>query len=99
MTVPLGSAERLLGVGEDVVPEARLEMALQLRQVEARGRALGHDRLGVVEDVEAEIEQRGRHRLAVDQEVVLGQVPAARAHQQDGRLVGQLVGLAGGRRP
>ena len=29
--------------------------------------------------------------------MILGQVPAARAHQQDGRLVGQLVGLAGGR--
>ena len=62
----LGQPQLLLGVGEDVVPEPRFEMALQLRQVEAGRRALGHDRLGVVEDVEAEIEQRCRHRLAID---------------------------------
>jgi hypothetical protein len=42
----------------------------------------------------AEIEQRAGHRLAVHQQVLLVQVPAARAHQQGGDLVVELVLLA-----
>jgi hypothetical protein len=34
--------------------------------------------LGVVEEVEAKVEERTRHGLAVDQHVALGQVPATR---------------------
>ena len=54
---------------------------------------LRHQRLGVVEEEQAEIEQRAGDRLAVDQEVLLVQVPAARAHQQRRDLVVQLVVL------
>ena len=80
-------AELALRVGEDVVPEPGLEMALQLGQVEGRRRALRHLGLGVVEEVEAEVEQRAGHRLAVDDHMAFGQMPAARAHHQHGGLV------------
>jgi hypothetical protein len=47
-----------------------------------------------VEEVEAEVEQRARDGCAVDLHVLLGQVPAARAHQQHGGLLVQRVLLA-----
>ncbi len=68
MNVPVGEAELLLGGQEDLVPQPRLEVALQLGQIEGGRRALRQLRLGVVEDIEAEIEQRARHLLAVDRE-------------------------------
>ena len=89
--------ERGLGVGEDVGPEARLQMALHLRQVEV-GAGAGVDlRLGVVEEVEAEVEQRPGHLLAVDRGVGLRQVPSARPDDQGRDLVLQRIGLARGR--
>ncbi len=90
----VGQAEPLLGHNEDVVPQAGLQMALQLGQIEIGAGVAGQQVAGVVEEVEAEVEQRGRHRLAVDEQVLLIQVPAARAGQQHGRLLVQLVGLA-----
>jgi len=50
--------------------------------------------VGVVEEVEAEVEQRTGDGLAVQQEVLLVQMPAARADEQHGRLVIKPVGLA-----
>jgi hypothetical protein len=47
-----------------------------------------------VEEVEAEVEQAAGDRRAVDQHVLLGQVPAARAHEQRRGLLGQRVLLA-----
>ena len=44
-----------------------------------------------MEGEQAEVDQRAGHRLAVDAQVLLGQVPAARAHQQRRDLVAQLV--------
>ena len=88
-------AERLLGVGEDLVPQPRLEMALELRQVEVGPAAGGERGLRIEEEVEAEIEQRARHRLAVDDEMLLGQMPAARPDEQHRRLGAELVVLAG----
>ena len=59
--------ERRLGVDEDVVPEPRLGVALELGQVEVRP-APATERLGaVVEQVQPEVEQAGRHRRAVDE--------------------------------
>ena len=93
---PVRHAERLFGVGEGVIPQPRLEMGLHLGQVEGGRRALGDLGRGIVEDVEAEIEQRPAHRLAVDLDVALGQVPAARTHHQHRRVGLQRIGLAGG---
>ena len=69
-------------------------MALELRQIEGGRRAGRHLRLGAMEDVEAEVEQRAGHFLAVDGDVPLGQVPAARAHHQHRRIALEGVGLS-----
>ena len=37
-------------------------------------------------DMQAEIEQAGRHRAAINCDIVLGQVPAARTYQHGRRL-------------
>ena len=88
---PLRHAEPLLRPDEDVVPEPRLEVRLELRQVEPRAAAVV-----VAEEVEAEVEQARRHRRAVDLEVPLLQVPAARPHEQGRRLLVQAVLLLAG---
>ena len=49
-----------------------------------------------MEEVEAEVEQAGRDGLAVDLEVPLDEVPAARPHEQRRHLVVQAVALAVG---
>ena len=69
-------------------------MALHLGQVEVRAGAAAERFLGIVEEVEAEIEQRARHWLAVDHHVLLEQMPAAGANEQRRDLVVQLIGLA-----
>ena len=61
-------------------------MRLELRQVEEAAAAVV-----VAEEVEAEVEQAGRDRRAVDLEVPLLEVPAARTHEQRRRLVVQRV--------
>ena len=47
--------------------------------------------LGVVEKEETEIEERAGDRLAVDQKMLFGQMPAARADHQGGRVLAELV--------
>ena len=91
MIVPRGDAELLLRPDEDVVPEPRLEVRLELRQVEEAAAAVV-----VAEEVEAEVEQAGRDRRPVDLEVPLLEVPAARAHEQRRDLVVQRVLLLAG---
>ncbi|CAH1668847.1 hypothetical protein CHELA40_13198 [Chelatococcus asaccharovorans] len=93
----LGDAQHLFRMGEDIVPEPRLHMALHLREIESRCRALRNDVLGIVEDIEAEIEQRAGYRRAVDRHMLLQEMPAARTDDQRRRLVRELVRLAGGR--
>ena len=90
-----GDAGGGLGVDEDVVPEAGLEVALQLRQVEVRAGPAAQRLGGVVEEVEAGIEQAGRDRPAVHQQVALLEVPAARPHEEGRRPLVQAVGLLG----
>ena len=54
-------------------------------------------RCGLVpQEIEPEVEERGRHRPAVDLEVPLLEMPAARAHEQDGDLVVERVALLAG---
>ena len=69
----------ILREAEDVVPEPRLEVALELREVEVRPRPALEQPLGVAGEVDAEVEEPGRDVLAVDDDVALLQVPAARA--------------------
>ena len=88
--------ERLFGMREDVVPQPRLGVALELRQVEVRAGSAVEQAAPVMEEVEAEIEQAGRDGLAVDLEVPLDQVPATRPDEQRRHLVVQAVALAVG---
>ena len=58
----LGQAHEPLGLGEHLVPEPGLEMALELGQVEVGAAAPGQQLTGVVVEVEGEVEQARRHR-------------------------------------
>src|SRR5262249_61770054 len=87
-------AELVLGQQEGVVPETGLEVALDLRQVEVRAAPAVEKLPAVVEEVQREVEDARRHRLAVDEHVLLEEVPAAWAHDQRRRLVDEPVLLA-----
>ena len=83
---PARDTEPVLREAEDVVPEARLEVRLELRQVEVAPVAAV-----VAEEVEAEVEERPGDRLAVDLEVALDEMPAARADEEHCHLVREPV--------
>mmetsp|Transcript_33577 Transcript_33577/g.54619 ORF Transcript_33577/g.54619 Transcript_33577/m.54619 type:complete len:340 (-) Transcript_33577:492-1511(-) len=82
-----GHAQVALGSQEDVVPEPGLQVALQLGQVEVGARAARQQPERVVVQVQPKVEERARHWPAVDSDVRLVQVPAARAAQQRGQLL------------
>ena len=63
-------AELALRGDEDVVPEPRLEVRLHLGEVEVRARAASDQLFRVVEEVEREVEQAGRGRMAVDEQML-----------------------------
>ncbi|MGX1116847.1 hypothetical protein RKD37_002210 [Streptomyces ambofaciens] len=93
----LRDADVVLREDEHLVPEAGLQVGLRLREVEVRALAEVQQTLGVVEEVQAEVDQGAGDRAAVHLEVALVEVPAARAHD-DRRQLGvraQGVGLAG----
>jgi hypothetical protein len=86
--------ETRLGVAKHLGPQPRLEVALGLRQVEVRSRAAAPELGLVVEQVQPEVHEGARYRLAVDEQVLLVEMPAARAHDQGGDGGIQAVGLA-----
>ena len=90
----LRQAQFVLGHHEDVVPEARFKMRLHLGQVEERAGAARDLLLRVMEHEQREVEDAAVHALAVDQDVLFVQMPAARPHLQCRDLVVQLVALA-----
>ncbi len=90
----LGQTELRLREQEHLVPQPRFQMRFQLRQIEIGAGAARRQLLRVVEEIESEIEQAARHRPAVDRDVLLRQVPAARPHQQHGGLLVEAIGLA-----
>ena len=99
----VGHAEQLLGQAEDVVPQPRLTVRLELRQVEVRAAAARDEFMRVVECVEAEVDERrgcgARDAGAVGEaQVLLDEVPAARAEHDRGRLLAETVLLALGAR-
>src|SRR5205823_9249441 len=67
---------------ENVVPQTRLEVALQLREVEVRTASLVEQAPRVAKEVHPEIEQAARHWLPVHLDVPLLEVPAPRPDQQ-----------------
>ena len=83
--------ELVLGPVEDVVPEARLAVALHFRQVEVRSAAALEQPPRVVEHVETEVEHRAGDRRTVDQEMALHEVPATGPDDEGRGLLRQLV--------
>ena len=69
---------------EGVVPQTSLQVALHLGQVEVWATAALDQLFGVVEEVQTEVEQGTRHGLAVNNEVLLLQVPSSRADDEGG---------------
>jgi hypothetical protein len=84
-------AQHVLRVAEDLVPEASLEVALHLRQIEEGAVRASRELPRVVEEVEPEVEERGRDGPPVHGDVLLRKVPAARAHEERRGLVGEPV--------
>jgi hypothetical protein len=93
---PTLDPQRLLRETEDLVPKPRLEMRLELGQVQVRSRPRPQQPRRAVEEVQAEVKQRTGHRLGTDQQVALGQVPAAGTDHQRGGLRFKLVVAAVG---
>ena len=87
----VGDSPRLLGGDEDVVPQSRLEVGLQLGQVEVGAAAPGDEGGGVVEEEQPEVEQGRRYRVAVDEHVGVDQVPAAGSDHQRRRVLTERV--------
>src|SRR5213076_1818825 len=71
-------AELLLRERERLRPQPRLEVRLQLGQVEVRPAAAVEQLARVAGERQPEVEERRRDGLAVDEHVALGQMPAAR---------------------
>ncbi len=94
----LRDAQEVLGEDEHVVPQPRFEVRFELGQVEVGAAAEFDEALGVVEEVEPEVDQAAADRDAVDAQVALGQVPAPGADDDRGQVgqapAGQAVGLA-----
>ena len=92
---PPRDARRSLGMDEHVVPQPRLEMRLELGQVEIGPCPAGERLVGVVEQEQARVKQARGHRAAVDQQVPLLEVPAARPHDQRRSALVEAVRLLG----
>ena len=69
-------------------------MTLEFRQVEIRPAPGRHQRLRVMEKIKREIEEAAADRLSIDDDVLLGQMPAARPHEKRRNLVIESVLLA-----
>src|ERR1700757_499241 len=99
----LRESELRLSVQEDVIPEPRFEMALNLWQIKVWSAVPCHQFLRVVEKEQGKVEQRPRHRLAIDEHMLFGEVPTPRADKQYGcfavqRIMPACVGIVEGDR-
>src|ERR1700686_4532277 len=73
----LGNAQLVLRHHKDVVPETRLKVALQFWQVEVGAGAFLKQFADIVVKVETKVENAAGDWLAIDQYMLLVQVPAA----------------------
>jgi hypothetical protein len=94
LMVPLRDVEQRLLARTKTSFHRRASRWLRSWADRSRGRCRASKLLGVVEEVEAEVEEAAGHRLAVDrQDVALVEVPAAGADEEDGGVVDQLIRL------
>ncbi len=92
---PLRDPDRALRVQEHHVPQARLEVALELGQVEVRAGAALEELARVVEEIETEVDERASRDLSVDDDVLLRKVEPARPNEQHRRVLHDAVFLLG----
>src|SRR5204862_2465720 len=95
---PSGNTKGILSVQEDVVPEARFEVALELWEIEVRPGAARDERRRGVEERQSKIEQRGRDRAPVHLQMLFDQVPAAGPDDERGGPGVERVALSLGAR-
>src|ERR1051326_9159059 len=81
-----GKAEFLLRHHEDVVPEPRLKMALHFGEIKVWPRPPFRKSPAVMEHEQAEIEEGGGDRRAVDRDMLFLHVPPART-DHDRRVI------------
>mmetsp|Transcript_8531 Transcript_8531/g.24578 ORF Transcript_8531/g.24578 Transcript_8531/m.24578 type:complete len:253 (-) Transcript_8531:111-869(-) len=89
-----GHSQIVLGRTEHVIPKPCLEMRFQLWKVEVRSAPLSCQCVGIVEEVEGEIDDASRSRYAIHHDVSFIQMPSPGTHQQHRRRVVGLVQLA-----
>jgi len=79
---PLGHADVALGEGEDVIPEASLQVVLHLGEVKVWTGSSLNKLTGVVEEVEGEVENRAGNWSIVDGHPRLVEMPSSGAKRQ-----------------
>src|SRR6185503_8585691 len=67
---------------EDIIPKPRLEMALHFRKGEIGAAASSYQLFRVVKEVEPEVEESGRNRVPVNEQMFFGKMPPTRPHEQ-----------------
>src|SRR5262245_54455063 len=77
-------------------PQARFQMDFELRQTEIRAAAARGERRVVVKQIQTEVDERTGDLLAVEVDVLLVEMPAARPHEQRRDLRVQAILLAVG---
>ena len=90
----LGNTHCGLRRHEHLVPKSRLEMALELWQVEVRPEPTSKKLFGVVEHVQRKIKQAAGDALTIDGHMLLVQMPAARTHNERRHFFVQVIRLA-----
>lgn len=81
---PSGNSQEVLSEIEDVVPQSSFQVRFHLRQIEVRTGSSLDQFVGIVIEVQAEIEQTGRDRLAINRKMLLVQMPASRSNDESG---------------
>src|ERR1700694_3909077 len=79
---PARNTQTILGEVEDVVPEPRFQVALELGKIKVGPAALLEQSPRVVKKIDAEVEQAPRYRLPPHLDMSLLEVPTARADHQ-----------------
>ena len=93
----VGQADLLLGESDDVAPQRRFLGRFQLGEIKICARPGGECGGGIVQQIEREIDECARQRLAVHGQVTLVEVEAARADDEDGGIDDEGVILGRGR--
>ena len=90
----LRNTDRVLRGDKHLIPEARLEMTLELGQIEVRPKPTNQQLFGVMEHVQRKIEQAARDTLTIHGHMLFIEMPAARTHDERRNFFVQVIRLA-----